>query len=82
MALTDGSGLGPENRVSCGALLSAWERAGQLVTEGMLLGDGDVLGEIGDSPPVAAIGSARVLTDALAALAEVADPIALDELLP
>ena len=82
VALTDGSGLGPENRVSCGALLSAWERAGQLVTEGMLLGDGDVLGEIGDSPPVAAIGSARVLTDALAALAEVADPIALDELMP
>ena len=48
----------------------------------MLLGDGDVVGEIGDSPPVAAIGSARVLADALAALAEMADPIALDELLP
>lgn len=84
VSMTDGSGFGPDNRVSCGALLSAWERAGDLVSDGALTGtqEGDVLGEIGGGPAVAAIGSSSIIADAVTALSEVSDPIPLDAIAP
>ena len=84
VAMTDGSGLGPENRVSCGALLAAWERARDLLPDGNVpfAAAGDVLGAIDDRPPVAAVGSASVIADALRLISEPVDRLSIGELSP
>ena len=84
VVMTDGSGLGPDNRVSCGALLAGWERANGLLPDGLVefAGEGDVLGTMGDGPPVAAIGSAPVIADALALLSDPLDVASLREVSP
>jgi len=84
VAMTDGSGLGPENRVSCGALLAAWERARDLLPDGNVpfASAGDVLGAIDDGPPVAAVGSASVVADALRLISEPVDRLSIGELSP
>ncbi len=84
VSMTDGSGLGPDNRVSCGALLAAWERARDLLPDGLVpfAAESDVLGVVGEGPAVAAIGSASVISNALALISDPLDLVSIREISP